>query len=127
MGLVVPNGRGEFRDAGAVRGHCLHNGWCPVVAAHGQGLQGANLTFHSLSAFAVALVDNKNVGNFHDAGFDALHIIAHAGDQNYNRNICESHDVHFILPNAYGFDHDQVSTGSAQDGRDIGGSPRQAA
>ena len=73
----------------------------------GQRLQGANLTLDSLSAFAIAFINHEDVGNFHDAGFDGLHIIAHAGDKNHDGDIGEPHDIDFILADAYGFDHDR--------------------
>ena len=90
-----------------------------MITAHRQRLQSANFPLHSLGAFAVALVDHEDVGDLHDAGFDGLHIVAHARHQNDDGDIGQAHDVHFILPDSDGFDHDQVASRGIEHGRDI--------
>src|SRR5213079_2530388 len=91
-----------------------------------QRLQRANLTLHTLGAFMVALVDHENVGDFHDAGFDALHVVSHAGHQNHNRNVSHADDINLVLPNTDSFDHDDVPAGRIEHHGDISGSAGQA-
>src|SRR5689334_25442585 len=51
------------------------------------------------------LLMTKNVGNFHNAGLDGLHVIAHAGDKNHNGHIGQPHNIDFILADSYSFNH----------------------
>src|SRR5579864_7019647 len=68
----------------------------------------------------VALVDHKNVGNFHDAGFNGLHVVAHAGDKNHDGDVGDADNVNLILANADGFDHHDVATGGIEHSGHIG-------
>src|SRR5207244_532956 len=99
----------------------LHNGRRPLVAAHRKRLQRANLTFHELSAFAVTFINDENVGDLHDSGFDGLHIVAHAGDEDHNGDIGHAHYVNFILADANGFNHDEVAAGGVEHSGYVGG------
>ena len=88
-------------------------------------MHGANLALHALGALAVTFVDHENVGNFHDPGFDRLHIVAHAGHQNHDGDIGQPHDVDFVLPHAHRFNHDQVAPRSIEHSGRIGSGARQ--
>ena len=79
-----------------------------MVFADGQSLHGADFTLHAVSAFAVTLIDDKDVGNLHDPGFDGLHVIAHARHKDDDRDVCQPHDVHLILAHAYSLNQDDV-------------------
>src|SRR5215472_15062140 len=62
----------------------------------------------------VTLVDHKNVGYLHDAGFDGLHIVSHARDQNHDGDVGNADDLDFVLPHADGFNHDDVTAVSIE-------------
>src|ERR1019366_9185973 len=122
--------RQQFGSAGTSAGHGLHDGRRPTVFAHGQRLHGANLALHSLGAIAVRLVDDENVGDLHDAGLDGLHNVAHAGHQHDDGHIRQAHDVHLVLADADGLDHDNIAAAGVAHRRDIGsgaGQPAQRA
>src|SRR5262249_34179648 len=84
-------------------------------------------SLHTLGAVAIAFIDHKDVSDLHDPSFNGLHIVAHAGHQDHHRDVSQPHDVDFILPDAYRFDHYQVASGGVEDGRHIGGGPGEAA
>ncbi len=52
-------------------------------------------------------------------GLDGLHIVAHAGHENHDRDISQAHDIDFVLPNADGLDQDDIASGSIEHGSDI--------
>src|SRR5207249_3651508 len=64
-------------------------------------------------------------GDFHDASFNRLNIIAHAGNENHDCDVRHSHDVHLILTYTHGLNHHNVTPGSVEDHRDVGsGTPK---
>src|SRR5206468_4911299 len=75
--------------------------------------------------FAVTLVDDEDVGDFHDAGFNGLDIVAHAGDEDHDGDVGQANDVDFILADADGFDQDEVASGGVQKCGDVGGGAGQ--
>jgi len=46
-----------------------------------QRLQPADLLLDAVGALAVGLVDDEDVGDLHHTGFEALHVVAHAGER----------------------------------------------
>ena len=70
-------------------------------------------------ALVIRLVDHEQIGDFHDAGFDRLNIIAHAGHQNHDDDVRHSGDGDFILSHAYGFNQDVIEAVGAQQFRDM--------
>src|SRR3989454_2989579 len=127
IGFVVRDGLRQFDDAFALAGDRLHNGRRPLIAAHRKRLQGANLMFHALSAFAVTFINDENVSDLHDSGFDGLHIVAHAGDEDHNGDIGHAHYVDFVLADTNGFNHDEVAAGGVEHSGYVGGLASQAA
>jgi hypothetical protein len=95
--------------------------------ARGQGLHGTDLSFDAFRALAIALVDHKDVSDFHDAGLDRLDIVPHAGHEHDDRDIREPYDVDFVLPNTDGLNENQVASGGIEHGRNIGCGPSQTA
>src|SRR5207245_2109340 len=77
-----------------------------------------NLSLDALGAFMIALVDDEYVGNFHDTGFDRLHIIAHARHENHNRDIRQAYEINFILTYADRFHQDHVTARGVARGGD---------
>jgi len=71
-------------------------------------LQAADFLLDAVSAFAVGFVDDKNVGDFHDAGFEALHVVTHAGNEDDESDVGEAGDFDFILADTDGFDEENV-------------------
>ena len=80
-----------------------------------------------VAAFAIRLVHHEDVGDFHDAGFERLHLVAGARHQRHDRDIGRADDVHFILADANGFDDDDVLAGGVEHQRRVGGRARQSA
>ena len=77
-------------------------------------MQRAHFSLYPLGAVAVALVDDENVGNLHDASLNRLHIIAHTRDQDDDCNIGKTHDINLVLPNTDRLNHDQVTASSVE-------------
>src|SRR5664280_992144 len=109
----------QFGDTFAFGGHRAEDG-------AGEAF-GVKFLFHAVGAGAIALVDDEDVGDLHDAGLDGLHIVAHAGDQHHNRDLRHGGDLDFVLPDADGFDDDVIPAGGVHEVRQIGRSARQAA
>ena len=61
-----------------------------------------------VGAFAVRLVDDEDVGDFHDAGLERLHFVAGARHERHDRHVGGADDVHFVLADADGLDDDDV-------------------
>src|SRR5262249_11451861 len=97
-----------------------HDRRSPAVLAGGQRLERTNFLLHALGAFVVALVDHENIGNFHDAGLDRLHVVPHAGDEDDDGDIGDADDIDFVLADTYGFDHDDVAAGGVEHQRNVG-------
>src|SRR6202041_3823206 len=86
------------------------------ILPHGERLQRANFALDALGAFTVTFINDKDVGDFHDAGLDGLHVVAHAGDENHDGDIGEAHDINLVLTHADGFDQHQVAPGGVEHG-----------
>lgn len=56
-------------------------------------------------AFAICLVDHKNVSDLHDAGFNGLNVVTHARHQYDHRDISGLYDLNFVLADADRFDN----------------------
>ena len=95
--------------------------------AQSQRLQGANLAFYAFGALAIALVDYEDVGDLHDSRLDGLDVIAHAGNQNHDRDVGEPHDIDFILADADGLNEDDVAPRGIEHGGNVRRGARQAA
>ena len=74
----------------------------------------------------IALVDHEYVGDLHNARFDALHIIAHAGHENYDSDVGNTDNVNLVLTDTDSFDHYNVAAGRIEHHRYSGGRARQA-
>ena len=91
-------------DAAIFRCHCAHNFGMPAVAI-GRELE------HRLAIVVprdrrrrVRICSDEDVGDFHQAGLHALHVVAKARHQDHERAIRQPHDVDFVLADADGFD-----------------------
>src|SRR4029077_6172612 len=62
----------QFVDALAVRRDCAHHGRLPAVSFGNQRQDCAKRLLESARAFAIGLVENKNVANLHQPGFETL-------------------------------------------------------
>ncbi len=82
--------------------------------------------FHLLDSGAIALVDDEDVADFHDAGFQRLNIVAHSRNQNDDRNIRQLHDIDFVLADADCFHEDRIPRGGVQDTNHVGGCRRES-
>ena len=105
----MSNGRSQLGNAGPFAGNSFHDGRAPVIGPHCQRLHGANLTFHPLRPFAIALVNDENVSNLHNAGLDGLYIVAHAGNKHHHCDVRQPHDINLVLTETHGLNHDQIA------------------
>ncbi len=60
-----------------IRGDGADDG--PAIEWLGEAEHGLEFALHAFRAGLVGFIDDEDVGDFHDAGFDGLHIVAHAG------------------------------------------------
>ena len=99
----------------------------PAVLPGRQALQRQNFALQAIRARLIGLVDDEDVGDLHDAGFDGLHIVAHAGNQHDHGHVREFRDLHFILADADSFDEDNFFAGGVEQQRHVGGCRGEAA
>ncbi len=60
----------------------------------------------AIGALTVGLVDDEDVGDFHDAGLERLHLVAGTRHERHDRDVGGPDDVDFILAHADGLDED---------------------
>ena len=118
----------QIFDALAISRNDAANG-CDVGAADvvRDALHGAEILFQPFRAGEIGFVDGEDVGDFHDAGFDGLHIVAHARDEDDDGDISEAGDFDFVLTDADGFDEDVVAAGGIEQERQFESAAREAA
>src|ERR1035437_3899410 len=75
----------------------------------------------------IALVDDEDIGDLHDAGFDGLDIVAHAGDQDHYGDLGDGGDLDLVLTDADGFDDDVIPAGGVHEVGQVGGGAGQSA
>ena len=80
-----------------------------------------------VGAFAVRLVHDEDVGDFHDAGLERLHVVAGAGHERDDRDVGRADDVDLVLTDAHRLDDDDVLAGRVEHERGVAGRARQAA
>ena len=116
---VPGNGPGEFIHAFIFRGHGADNFRFPPVAFGSKLEHRLQFRLQAVRSIAVRFIQNKNVGNLHQAGLHILHVVAHARHEQDERAIRKPHDVHFILADAHGFDQHKFVPGGVQNQRHI--------
>src|SRR4029077_15692918 len=84
----------------------------PAVSFGNQRQDCAKLLLEAARAFAIGLVENKNVANLHQPGFETLDVVAHARHEHHQRAIREAHDFNFALAHANCLDEDHFFSGS---------------
>src|SRR5579884_3106675 len=124
---IAGNGLHQITDACTICCDRLDDGRSPIVTPDGKRLHSSNLALHAIGSLAIALVDHEDISDFHDAGLDRLHIISHSGNEDHDRNVCETHDVNFILTDANGLHENHVFSSSVEQCRNICSSGSQAA
>ena len=75
----------------------------------------------------IGFVDDENVGDLHDAGFEHLHRIAAARLQRDQRRLREFRNFNFALPDADRFDQHDVEAERIHQQQRVGGRARDAA
>ena len=98
----------------------------PAIALRRERLHGQQLLLEAVGAFAIGFIQHKNIGDFHQAGFDVLDFIAEAGDEDDDGAIGQLHDIHFVLPDANRFNKDGVFSSGVEKQSDIGGGASEA-
>src|SRR5690242_2880813 len=97
---IASYGLHQVADACAIGRDRLDDRRSPIVAPDSERLHGSNLAFYAIGSFAIAFVNDEDVGNLHDAGLDRLHIVSHSGNEDYDGDICEANYVDLVLANA---------------------------
>src|ERR1039458_5620073 len=75
----------------------------------------------------IALVDDEDIGDLHDAGLDGLDIVAHAGDQDHYGDLGDGGNFDLVLTDADGFDDDVIPAGGVHEAGEVGGGAGQSA
>ena len=118
----------EIFDAGAIsRNDAADGRGVRAADVVRDALHGAKILFEAFRAGEICFVDGEDIGDFHDAGFDGLHVVTHAGDENDDGDVGEAGDFDFVLADADGFDEDVVAAGGIQQQRQFEGAAREAA
>ncbi len=68
----------EFSDSDAFGGDGADDG--------ASGRFGVDFALDAVGAGMVGFVDHEDVGDLHDAGFDRLDVVAHAGHEHHHRH-----------------------------------------
>jgi hypothetical protein len=75
----------------------------------------------------ISLVDQDEIGQFHDAALDALQFIARAGKQQQHEHIGHVGHLGFGLSDAHGLDNDDVEPGCLAKNHRLAATPGDAA
>src|SRR5262245_62251824 len=79
MRQVALDLRGDLDGALLAYGNSREYRWLPAVARRAaEAHHRAQLADGRVGALAIGLVDDKDIGDFENAGLDRLHIVAHA-------------------------------------------------
>src|SRR6185312_6049012 len=126
MIFKLPHLGGKLPDSFTGTGHRFHNRRYPIILTSDKRLQSTYLTLDPFRAFVVTLVDHKDIRDLHNPRLNALDVIAHARHKNYNRDVCEPDNIHFILADPNGFHQNQIAARSVQQRSNVSGSRSQA-
>src|SRR5882762_7802411 len=127
MIFKLTNGAVQFSNSLTFAGHSFYNRRGPTVPARSQGLQRSDLALDAFRPIVIALVNDEDVGNFHDACLYRLHIISHAGNKDYHCDVSQTDDIYFSLPHPDGLNHDYIAPRSIKNRRYIRSRAGQAA
>src|ERR1019366_2048213 len=86
-----------------------------------EALHREDLGLHALCAVTVGFVDDEDVGDLHHSCFQALHLVAHAGDKDNNGYVGERRNLDFGLTGADGLDQDYLAACRLHHGAGVGG------
>ena len=81
----------------------------------------------AIGAVAIALVDDEDVRDLHDAGLERLHVVAGPGHEHDDRDVGGADDINLVLADADGFDDHEALAGGIEHERGITRRPRKAA
>lgn len=125
VGFKVGDGGGEGLGAGVERGDGADDGRARGLGD--EGLEGADFLFDTVGAFAVGFIDDEDVGDLHDAGFEALDVVAHAGDEDDDGDVGQAGDLDFILADADSFEEEDVLAAGLDEEGYVSGGVREPA
>ena len=124
----APDRLDDLRHALAARRDRLQNRRPPVrLAVRLQRQVGLDRRRQPVGALPIRLVHDEDVGDFHDAGLERLHVVAGAGHERDDRHVGRADDVDLVLADADRFDDDDVLAGGVEDERRVAGRAREAA
>ena len=118
----------QLRHALARRGDRLHDRRPPVGGAERLQRQSRRHRLREpVGPVAVGLVHHEDVGDFHDAGFERLDVIAGTGDDGHDGDVRRPNDVHLVLSHADRFDQHDIESGGIEHERGLSRRARQSA
>ena len=118
----------EVIDAGAGGGLSANDGRMPLpIGVLMQAEHRFDLRDRAIGALAIGLVDHEDIGYLHHAGLQRLHIVSHSGNKHHDCDVGGARNLDFVLPDADGFNRDEVFTGCVEHQGGIGGGARDAA
>jgi hypothetical protein len=86
-----------------------------------------NGTHRLIGALSIRLVDDEDVRDLHDPGFERLHLVACARHERDDRDVGGADDLDFVLTNTDGLDEDDILSRGIEDQRGVARSSRQPA
>src|SRR5579871_843834 len=107
---------GEFRNSRTVDRDGSHDQGHSLPVAQRQ--HRFDLALHLFRTGTVGLVDDEDVGDLHNAGFNGLDVVAHAWYQHHNGHISERRYVDFVLSDAHGFNNYEIEARRAEEPRE---------
>ena len=105
----------EFGNALTRGTHCGNNGGSPcIVRQVGQFEHLFNIAARFFNTLTVGFVNNKNIGNFHEACFIGLHRVAPTWVQHHHRGVGLAGNFYLYLANTHCFNNDPTPTYSIE-------------
>ena len=126
--LELRDGADEIVESLTGRGNRAHDHGAPLaIPVCVQRKQRLHFGCRSIGAVAIGLVDDEDVGDFHDASLERLHIVAHTGYEDDDRHVGYARNLDLVLAHTDGFDGDEIFAGSVEHDRRIRRGTREAA
>ena len=121
------DGDGEGWEAVAGGSDGANDGRRSLGMIGDEGLQASDFMLDAVGSFTVGFVHDEDVGDFHEAGLEALDVVTHAGDEDDESDVGEAGDLDFILADADGFDEEHVFAAGFEDESDVRGGKGESA
>src|SRR5450759_4799175 len=119
MVAMLTNANPQVIDPQILRGYGLHDRRPPCSTLDVHAEQFPDIRDSPGGLRTVSLVDNEDVGNFHDTGLDRLHCVSEAWSNHDNGCVSRLCYFELRLPNTHSFDEQHVDSRSIEKGHRI--------